>query len=643
LKNGGNDAYRQDVYGDLIKVQRIFSKDGGSQYKLKSRDDKIISNKKEELEAIADHYGLQVDNPMTILSQDQAKQFLNTSTNAEKYRFFHRGVQLSQLDQDYKLISIAIKNTEQMLLSKQEALDILKTKVAEAEQKVKMHESQDGLRKQFDEVRGQCVWIQVQSAKEHVDQHESRLATITERIQQAEAARDEASAFYEDADKKMEAATRRIAEQNTEVEKAEEEKKMVQDNIDHNKNEIIKIVGEIRKVHPEIKKSDSKIRDTEDKIANEEVRLAERNGGSSARLKEQIDQANLEIEELKKDIKNLELKHSTEENELRELSHRKKQIRDRIDAKQNDLHNAQNLLNSLSQAGRTFMSVFHQSVHSVLRDIENERRWRDKPIGPLGSYVTLKDPKWMDIVERFFGASLESFVVTNHQDGQLLKEILKRNRCSSQFYVSAPAQFTLDEPSERFKTILRILDISDDAVRRQFIVSNACEQAILIEDLEEANEVMSRRQHGDHIQQCFALNAKHPGMGHRVGGGIGVKSVTPVGRWGRASRMRSQNNNLQIDSTNRQIQELQQEIHQLNQQLQEIDHKMSQFNRSMQSFNSRKRNMVMEVTRRQDRIDDWNSKIEVMAADGQLGVLQQTLKVTTLPCPLLYHLLISSL
>ncbi|KAI5817061.1 hypothetical protein BZA77DRAFT_279463 [Pyronema omphalodes] len=627
LKNGGNDAYRQDVYGDLIKVQRIFSKDGGSQYKLKSRDDKIISNKKEELEAIADHYGLQVDNPMTILSQDQAKQFLNTSTNVEKYKFFHRGVQLSQLDQDYKLISIAIKNTEQMLLSKQEALEILKAKVAEAEQKVKMHESQDGLRKQFDEVRGQCVWIQVQSAKEHVDEHESRLVTITDRIQQAEAARDEASAFYEDADKKMEAATKRIAEQNTEVEKAEEEKKMVQDNIDHNKNEIIKIVGEIRKVHPEIKKSDGKIRDIEGKIANEERRLAERNGGSSSRLKEQIDQANLEIQELKEEIKKLELKHSTEEDELRELSHRKKKIRDRIDAKQNDLKNARNLLDSLSQAGRTFMSVFHQSIHGVLKDIENERRWRDKPIGPLGSYVTLKDPKWMDIVERFFGASLEGFVVTNHQDGQLLKEILKKNRCNSQFYVSAPAQFTPDEPSERFKTILRILDISNDAVRRQFIVSNACEQAILIEDLEEANEVMSRRQPGDHIQQCFALNAKHPGMGHRVGGAIGVKSVTPVPRWGRASRMRSQNNNLQIDSTKLQIQELQQEIQQLNQQLQEIDQKMSQFNRSTQSFNSRRRNMMLEVTRRQDRIDDWNAKIEVMAADGQLGVLQQTLKV----------------
>lgn len=91
LTNKGPDAYKNDVYGDIIQIERKLLRDGSGGYKIKSSSGKIISTKREELIAICDHMSIQVDNPLTMLSQDNARQFLNASSSHEKYQVNHLG------------------------------------------------------------------------------------------------------------------------------------------------------------------------------------------------------------------------------------------------------------------------------------------------------------------------------------------------------------------------------------------------------------------------------------------------------------------------------------------------------------------------------------------------------------------------
>lgn len=86
ITNGGPDAYKPDIYGGSITVERRISKDGAAGYKIKAASGKTISTKREELTSICDHMSIQVDNPLTILSQDSARQFLNSSTPEDKYK-----------------------------------------------------------------------------------------------------------------------------------------------------------------------------------------------------------------------------------------------------------------------------------------------------------------------------------------------------------------------------------------------------------------------------------------------------------------------------------------------------------------------------------------------------------------------------
>lgn len=69
LKNQGEEAYKPQEYGKSIVITRRFTKEGSSSWKIKSKDGRVISTKKDELSAICDHMNIQVDNPMNVLTQ----------------------------------------------------------------------------------------------------------------------------------------------------------------------------------------------------------------------------------------------------------------------------------------------------------------------------------------------------------------------------------------------------------------------------------------------------------------------------------------------------------------------------------------------------------------------------------------------
>lgn len=93
------------MYGQSIIVERHFSTSGASGFKLRDQNNKIMSTKKRAVDDILAAFALQIDNPMNVLTQDEARQFLNDHNPKKKYRFFLRGTQLESLQKDYELIA----------------------------------------------------------------------------------------------------------------------------------------------------------------------------------------------------------------------------------------------------------------------------------------------------------------------------------------------------------------------------------------------------------------------------------------------------------------------------------------------------------------------------------------------------------
>lgn len=219
-------------------MERNFNRDSSSGYKLKSKQGKIISSKKDELDEICDYFGLQVDNPMNVLTQDLARAFLSSSTNQEKYKFFAKGVQLEQLDQDYSLIKNGIDSTEAVLQTKIDDLGELKANMDRWNEKVEQLKSHTTLRDRIESLQYQMAWAQVRDAEKQLEFLKNALEVSQNKVRRAESERETASTAFEDANRVHEELSRKIQEENETLIPLRDAKKAAKAELDNNKKDL---------------------------------------------------------------------------------------------------------------------------------------------------------------------------------------------------------------------------------------------------------------------------------------------------------------------------------------------------------------------------------------------------------------------
>lgn len=165
IKNQGRSGYRTDIYGKTIIVERHFSISGASSFKIKSETGRVISTKRSELDEITDFYAFQLDNPVNVLTQDMAREFLNSSRPNDKYKFFIKGVQLEKLNQDYLLVYQSLDNVTSQLAHVEEACRIAKKQKDETAAKYRSLSMQNSLRDKQKRYEWMHAWAQVEEVE----------------------------------------------------------------------------------------------------------------------------------------------------------------------------------------------------------------------------------------------------------------------------------------------------------------------------------------------------------------------------------------------------------------------------------------------------------------------------------------------
>lgn len=119
LLNHGQDAYEHDKYGDEIIVERTISTGSGyNGYKLFCSKEKgggkerEVSRSKKDLDNMLDCLNVQVENPVAVLDQEEAKKFLMGKAE-DKYAFFMKATELERLDRSYAAIKDNISDLEE--------------------------------------------------------------------------------------------------------------------------------------------------------------------------------------------------------------------------------------------------------------------------------------------------------------------------------------------------------------------------------------------------------------------------------------------------------------------------------------------------------------------------------------------------
>lgn len=425
IKNQGTSAYRADVYGESIIVERHFSTHGNSSFKLKAASGRVISQKRSELDEIADYYALQLDNPVNVLTQDQARQFLNASSASDKYKFFLKGVQLEQLNTDYNIVFDNLQLMNAHLPDAQLGLEEKKIQRDEARKKHERTKEQQGLRDKQKKISRQWAWAQVEGVERQVETAEKVVTAAQHDIETTQTEAEAKSDAYDRLDQAYENAKTQKDQMEGEKAPLEEERKTAEATLASTQQELANFQAAQRAMKQELTIAREKRKDLDKDIEDERTRLAALNDGSHATLVREVEQAEKSLASVKEESEQHPTLKTPLENARNAADLREAGLRTDSREKQQEFDAANARLQQLQQGNIDSMGGYHRNLKTLLHMIDRERRWRQKPVGPIGTHVKLNKPHWSPLLELFFGAQLNNFVVTSKEDRDLLLGLVK--------------------------------------------------------------------------------------------------------------------------------------------------------------------------------------------------------------------------
>ncbi|KDE07849.1 hypothetical protein MVLG_01943 [Microbotryum lychnidis-dioicae p1A1 Lamole] len=503
LRNRGPEAYQHHVYGDSITIERTLRLNGGGSYKIFNAEGGLVDDNRATLDSILDAFNIQVENPMTVLTQDQSRQFLASASAQQKYNFFLKGTQLAQLTEEYETIQTNTQTMQAAVDKKQEIIPDLKDAYKRAKERAKDAEAAVGQQDKLEQLKNRLAWCGVDEAEVNIDKGEEMLHKeeetvnkIASKLQEFEANKAKADATIADCEE---------AQKETQLEKDEKEPvlKKLKDRIAATREKAREWAQTNRTVNATTERQRAQIADYDRKIAEEKKRLEVDIEALQRPIREKINTLEEENLERAQVI-------STSTQELEELeADRMRLVGDMDDVKMkmravnDDVEKIKGRIRNIQASKGNTMLAYGQAIPGLLRAIDSDRGWNQKPLGPMGRYVELVDHKWSALIEAVGANTFNGFVVSNEGDRKRLFNLFRQHRINNKVPIIKLAydpsfDCSASEPDRDVLTVLRALKFSNEHVKQAFINAIQPENAALV----------ITRPEGDHILDVHKRNVR---------------------------------------------------------------------------------------------------------------------------------------
>ncbi|KAJ7451551.1 P-loop containing nucleoside triphosphate hydrolase protein [Mycena latifolia] len=498
IKNQGEEAFKPKEYGKSIMITRRFTKEGNSSWKIKSKDGKVISTKKDELAAICDHMNIQVDNPMNVLTQDAARQFLSASAPTDKYKFFLRGTQLSQLSEEYDTCFANITATTKVLSQKKEAIPDLRTAFREASTRFEEASKAREQKKKVDELKKELAWAHVNAKKKEMESKIEDAAKMARRLPKIEANIKEATDALTAADGVIVAVEQEIdaiGDKNALV----EQKNAVSGEIRANKDQIGTLHHELKEMAVQIKTSNGTIEEYQAAIDKENKRMEKDSESKREETQQRLASAREAVKTAEDAVRSIQDQKASTDADMKRFKEAGSAAEARRDELRAEVTKCEQAIQNCRRADQDRYAAYGQNIQKVVQQI-NQTNWAgEKPLGPFGVYVTVREQRYADLLRLQLGQLLGSFAVTDARDINPLKKILAQHgnqRTPVHYYQPDLFDYSNGEPPADVLTVLRALDISDPHVLRIMINKGSIESRVLAATRKEGSRILANMRSG---------------------------------------------------------------------------------------------------------------------------------------------------
>ncbi|KAF2211151.1 hypothetical protein CERZMDRAFT_44244 [Cercospora zeae-maydis SCOH1-5] len=631
IKNQGENAYKPELYGETLTVERHFTKSGSTTFKLKSTEGRIITTKKGDLDDVLDHFALQMDNPINVLTQDLARAFLAGSTPAEKYRFFIKGTQLETLDGDYNILEEHLDGTEAQLLTREEMIAELRQKEVEAAGRAKRAERARALEDRWHNLARQHAWAQVGEAEATLQHYEDNVTKARQQLEEYEQIAENLSVRFDSEDNAVEAAKRGVEARQENLRPLIDAHAAANEKFTANTAELMKLVAQERTIKENIKAHKKEIQRLEAQVSEERQRLAEAHGEAHERRL-------LKLDELKAKAARAKEALNAHRAKLPDLAQAVKAAQDGLQhaeapvkAAEQDEARARTARDRVTREQGRKWSPYHPKMEELCRTIDRESRFRTKPIGPMGLYVQLIKPQWGSLIEKTFGNSLDSFVVSSKYDQELLQSLSRRVGCPVNSIIIARGAFDTagHEPEDDNDTILRVLRIDEPLVKQALVINHGCEQTVLIENIDAGKSYMFDSGRRKNVRAVLTM-ARRAGDGQRwEWSRTGEQKVSGMPGWNGPTRMVTDRQQ-ELELRQREVQTAQRALEDAKQDRKAALLSLNQAKQAVEKHKRETNTLNIRHQEADDEVEKLQNEIDAnIPQDGRLQELENQLREVT--------------
>ena len=492
LHNGhGADAFRPDEFGDTITVVRRIAASGASTFKLMAgrRDGAKVSSDRKDLESMLDHFNIDVNNPMVVMTQDSSREMMSKGRPSDMYNFYMRATQLEELRANL-VEGIEKKKAMKAILSDaQHDVDKEKEKLEELEQKMREYQEIRDIDESIGKVREQAIWACVAAKQREADEARDEAGTVALQAQQKEAAlqkaqdalarANEAETDARQGDGGVSAIVARMEEIKGQAKPVMDALKAAKKEANdaarqktHCTNSVNTAARTIASLQKDIKKAKVALQGMDDAGGDAKVRAA----------REAVAAANAKAKDVRATMAAIEQADASAKAALQQADGNKLQ-------QERDVRQHESDLQRYSRMGGSSASVFSPVADQVLKIIENNpRAFARKPLGPLGALIKLTDQRWSGAVSMQLSKSLDKFVCSSMADAMRLRDLCRRNRIDLRRVNISAVNFDLPQhnisperqPDPSLTTIYKVLKGEHAVVINVLVDVEKIEQVVLM-------------------------------------------------------------------------------------------------------------------------------------------------------------------
>uniref|UniRef100_A0AAQ5ZFW1 Structural maintenance of chromosomes protein 6 n=1 Tax=Amphiprion ocellaris TaxID=80972 RepID=A0AAQ5ZFW1_AMPOC len=449
LRNKGRDAYKPEVYGPAIMIDLRITREGLRTYKLRGKSGQIVSTKKEELISILDNFNIQVNNPVSVLTQEMSKYFLHSKGEGDKYKFFMKATQLEQMREDFVYIKTTKHVTEDKVGQHSECLKDLKRKYLEKEDRYKSLASLDEMHSKVEELQKQMAWALVAEVEKELEPMKEKLRTDTHSTEKY--------------DEKVDEWKNKVAE-------AEKKHKQIQEQLEGITQKVQELQPKCAELKTEAQRRNTLFKASEVRLQAAMSTFSGRCLSVSAYTFHSVLQRSIDVNK-----RNLQTLESSRSNRLRRFGEHM------------------------------------PALLSAIQEAHRKGQFKQRPRGPLGR-TCLRDPELALAVEVCLKGLLQAFICDNHEDEKVLQGLMAKMFPGSRRPSIITSHFLRQVHDTRkravnhpdYPSVLQALEIEDPVVTNCLIDQRGIESILLIKNRAEARRVMQGAHPPANCTQAFS-------------------------------------------------------------------------------------------------------------------------------------------